>query len=59
MKISLSFFLFFSFFSLTVLYYLLDLFNNFNLLYNENESLIVYDNLNQNFLFNLYNLSKY
>ena len=57
MKISLSFFLFFSFFSLTVLYYLLDLFNNFNLLYNENESLIVYDNLNHNFLFNLNNLN--
>ena len=57
MKISLSFFLFFSFFSLTVLYYLLDLFNNFNLLYNESESLIVYDNLNHNFLFNLNNLN--
>ena len=57
MKITLSFFLFFSFFSLTILYYSMDYFSNFNFFIKNNYSLIIYDNLTYNFLFNLNNLN--
>ncbi len=56
-KIALSFFLFFSFFSLTTLYYLLDLFSNFIFFQNQFESIFFYDNFSYNFLFNLSSLN--
>lgn len=57
MKISLSFFVFFSFLSLISLYYIFDYFADFNLIYKNSYSLIIFDNLNLNYLFNLNNLN--
>jgi len=52
-KLSLGFFVFFVFISLTVLYYIYDYFSNFFYLINPEYGLIIYDNLTLNFLLNL------
>ena len=48
-KISLGFFIFFSFLSLTVLYYIYDYFSNFFYFNNFDYKLVIYDNLTFNF----------
>ena len=52
-KLSLGFFIFFVFISLTVLYYIYDYFSNFFYLINSQYQIIIYDNLTLNFLLNL------
>ena len=52
-KLSLGFFIFFVFVSLTVLYYSYDSFSNFFYLINHEYKIILYDNLTLNFLLNL------
>ena len=52
-KITLSFFVFFAFLSLTILYYIFDLFLNFNYINLHGYSLSTYDNFSYNFLFDL------
>jgi hypothetical protein len=56
-KISLGFFIFFSFVSLTTLYYIYDYFSNFFYLTDTNSSIVIYDNLTLNFLLNLNTLN--
>jgi len=49
-KITLSFFLFFAFFSLTTLYYIFEFFSNFNFFYNYVLDYFFFDNLIVNYL---------
>lgn len=56
-KLVLGFFIFFSFISLTTLYYIYDYFSNFSYLTNSDSGLLIYDNLTFNFLFDLNNLN--
>lgn len=56
-KISLSFFIFFSFISLTFLYYIFSHFENFTFILLNNQNVILFDHISYKFLFNLSNLS--
>ena len=56
-KLTLSFFLFFSFLSLTVLYYIYDFFFNIDYIFNSNYSLFFFDNFTYTFLINLKNFN--
>ena len=56
-KLSLNFFLFFSFFSLTSMYYLNDLWSSFLFISNKSYDVFLLDNLSCNYIFNLNNLN--
>ena len=56
-KLSLNFFLFFSFCSLTSLYFLNDIWSNLYLSINNNYDLIFFDNFSFNYLFNINNFN--
>ncbi len=57
MKTTLSFFVFFSFFSLTVLYYIFDNFSTFVWINESVTNVSFFENSNYNFLFNFVNLN--
>lgn len=57
LKLTLTFFVFFSFLTLTSLYYVLDYFNDLVLFKNSNDFIIIFDNVNSTFLLNLTNLN--
>lgn len=57
MKISINFFLFFSFFSITTLYYINDFWSSFYLNINFSNNIFFFENFSCNYLFNLNNLN--